>query len=57
MNKSLNANRLALNIDKINIIKFTTNNSLQYVSNIGYTGKYIEKSVNTKYLVLQIDNY
>jgi hypothetical protein len=54
MNKWFNANRLVLNIDKINTMKFTTNNSLQYFLNIGYIGKYKEESVNTKYLGLQI---
>jgi hypothetical protein len=48
MNKWFNANRLALNIDKTNIIKFTTNNSPQYVLNIEYSGRYIEESVNAK---------
>jgi hypothetical protein len=57
MNKWFNANRLALNIYKTNIMKFTTNNSPQYVLNIEYSGKYIEKSVNTKFLGLQIDNH
>jgi hypothetical protein len=49
MNKWFNANRLVLNIDETNIVKFTTNNSLQYVLNIGYNVKYVEESVNTKY--------
>jgi hypothetical protein len=43
-------------IDKINIMKFTTNSSPQYVLNIEYSGKYIEESVNTKFLGLQIAN-
>jgi hypothetical protein len=57
LNKWFNANRLALNIDKMKIMKFTTNNSPQYVLNIEYSGKYIEESVNTKFLGLQIDNH
>jgi hypothetical protein len=57
MKKWFNANRLALNRDKTNIIKFTTNNFQQYVLNIEYSGKYIEESVNTKFLGLQIDNH
>jgi hypothetical protein len=57
MNKWFNANRLALNIDKTNIMKFATNNSPQYVLNIEYSGKYIEESVNTRFLGLQIDNH
>jgi hypothetical protein len=43
-------NRLALNLDKTNIIKFTANNSPQYTLNIGYNGKCIEDPVNTKFL-------
>jgi hypothetical protein len=57
MNEWFNANRLALNTDKINIMKFTKTNSPQYISNICCNGKYIEESVNTKYLGLQIDNH
>jgi hypothetical protein len=57
MNKWFNANILALNLAKTNVMKFTTNNALQYVLNIGYNGKYIEESVNTKFLGLQIDSH
>jgi hypothetical protein len=49
-------NKLALNLDKTNIIKFITNNSPQYALSIGYNGKYIQESVNMKFLGLQIDN-
>jgi hypothetical protein len=38
MNKWFSANRLALNLDKTNVMKFTTYNSPQYVLNIGYNG-------------------
>jgi hypothetical protein len=38
-------------------MKFTTYNSPQYVLNIGYNGKYIEETVNTKFLGLQIDSH
>jgi hypothetical protein len=48
---------VALNLDKANIIKFITNNSPQYALSIGYKGKSIEGSVNTKFLGLQIDNH
>jgi hypothetical protein len=38
-------------------MKFTTNNVLQYILNIGYNKKYIEESVSTKFLGLQIDSH
>jgi hypothetical protein len=57
MNKWFSANRLALNLDKTNVMKFTTNNALKYVLNIGCNGKYIEESVNTKFLGMQIDSH
>jgi hypothetical protein len=55
--KWFSANKLALNLDKTNIIKFITNNLIQYKLNIGYNDKYIEKSVNTKLLGFKIDNH
>jgi hypothetical protein len=57
MSKWFAANKLALNIDKTNKIKFITNNSRQYSISIGYNDKCIEESVNTKFLGLQIDNH
>jgi hypothetical protein len=57
MSKWFAANKLALNLDKINIIKFLTNNSPQCPLSIGYNDKYIEESVHTKFLGLQIDNH
>jgi hypothetical protein len=36
---------------------FITNNSPQFALSIGYNGKYIEESANTKFLSLQIDNH
>jgi hypothetical protein len=57
MSKWFAANRLVLKEDKTNIIKFITNGSSQYALNIGCTGKYVEDSVNTKFLGLQIDNH
>jgi hypothetical protein len=47
---------LALNLDKTNI-KFVKNNSAQYPLCTGYDEKYIEESVNTKFLGLQTDNH
>jgi hypothetical protein len=55
MSKWFAANRLALNLDKTNIIKFAVNNSPQHALNIGYNGKFIEKSVNMKFLGFQIE--
>jgi hypothetical protein len=57
MSKWFAANRLTLNPDKTNIIKFTANNSPQHALNIGYNGKCTEESVNMKFLGLQIYNY
>jgi hypothetical protein len=55
MSKWFTANKLALNLDKKNIIKFITNNSPQCALSIGYNGKYMQESINTKFLGLQID--
>jgi hypothetical protein len=51
------SNKLALNLDETNIIKFITNKTPPYDLKMGYNGKYIEDSVNTKFLVLQIHNH
>jgi hypothetical protein len=56
MSKWFAANRLALNLDKTNIIKFIANNSPQHTLNIVYSGKCIEESVNTKFIGFQIHN-
>jgi hypothetical protein len=48
------ANNLALNLNTINIIKFIIKNSSHSTLNIGYKKKYIEESVNTNFLSLQI---
>jgi hypothetical protein len=53
----LTSNKLALNLDKTNIIKFITNKSQQYDLKTGNDEKYIEESINTKSLCLQIDNH
>jgi hypothetical protein len=46
-----------LNLDKTNIIKFTTINLPQCPLSIGYNDKYIEVSVHTKFLGLHIDSH
>jgi len=50
------ANTLVLNLDKTNIMKFITKNSSHSTLHIGYKEKYIEDTVNTKFLGSQIDN-
>jgi len=49
--------RLVLNLAKTNITKFIMSNSPHCVISIGYKEKYIEDTVNTKLLGLQIDNH
>jgi hypothetical protein len=56
ISKLFSANKLSLNLDKTNVIKFIMKNSPQYPLNIGYDDKYVEEAVNTKFLGLQIDN-
>jgi len=60
MMKWFAANKLVLKLDKkyiyLYIMKFITENSSHSTLHIGYKGKYIEDTVNTKYLGLQIVN-
>jgi hypothetical protein len=51
------ANKLVLNLDKTNTMKFIMNNSPCCALHIGYKEKYIEKMVKTKFLGLHIDNH
>jgi hypothetical protein len=55
--KWFTSNKLALNLDKTNVIKSITNNLPQYSLSIGYNEKYMEESLNSKFLGLQIDNH
>jgi hypothetical protein len=48
------ANKSVLNLDKTNIMKFMANNSSHSTLYIGYTEKYVEEMVNTKFLGLEI---
>jgi hypothetical protein len=48
---------LALNLAKMNIIKFIMNNSPQYPLSSDYIEKYVAESVNTKFTGLQIDDH
>jgi len=42
--------KLAVNLDKMDIVKFIMNNSLQYSRSVDNDGKHIEEFVNTKFL-------
>jgi hypothetical protein len=57
MSKWFTSNKLVLNLYKNNIIELLTNKLPQYDLIIGYDEKYIEDSINTKFLGLQIDNH
>jgi hypothetical protein len=57
MTKWFIANKLAINLGKINIIIFIPYNWPQYTLSIGHDEKYIEESVNTKFLGLKTDNH
>jgi hypothetical protein len=57
MGKWFAVNKLPLNLDKTNTIKFITYHSPQFPIGIGYEDKYIEESVYTKFLGLQIDSH
>jgi hypothetical protein len=52
MSKWCTANKLALHLDKTNLIKFVTNNFLQHALSIGYNGKCIEETESMKFLGL-----
>ena len=55
--KWIAANKLVLNLDKTNIMKFITKNSSHSTLHIGYKEKYIEEMVCTKFLGLETDNH
>jgi len=42
---------------KTNVIKFITKNLTHSAIHVGYKSKYIEETVHTKFLGLQIDNH
>jgi hypothetical protein len=56
MSKWFICNKLVLNLDKTNIIKFMTNH-YNYDLKIGYDEKCIKESKNTKFLGLQTHKY
>jgi len=51
------ADNLVLNLDKMNVMKFITKYSSHSTLLIGYKEKYVEETVNTKFLGLQVDNH
>ena len=57
MIKLFAANNLVFNLNKTNIKKFMTKNSAHSILHIGYKEKYIQETMNTKFLGLQIDNH
>jgi hypothetical protein len=57
MSKWFIANKLALHLDKTNILNLITKNSPQHALCAGYNAKYTEETVNMKFLGLQVDNY
>jgi hypothetical protein len=57
MSKWFAAIKLALNLDKTNIIKFTTINVPHWPLCIGYNDKYIEEIAQTQFLGSQIDSH
>ena len=52
MIKWFTASNLVVNLDKMNIMKFITKNSAHSTLHVGCKEKYIEKTVNTKFLGL-----
>jgi hypothetical protein len=56
MIKWLAASKLVLSLDKTNIRKFVSNDLSHCTLHVGYEEKYIEETVNTKFLGLQIDS-
>jgi hypothetical protein len=57
VSKWYTANKLALNLDKTNVIRFITNILPQYALNTGYDEKQYINSINTKFFNSQIDNH
>jgi hypothetical protein len=57
MIKCFATNKLVLNLDKTSVMKFITNYLWYSTLHIGYKGKYVEQTVNTEFLGLQIYNH
>jgi hypothetical protein len=56
LNKWIKANKLTLNFDKTNFMKFCTNNKAYFNLNMGYSDKSIEEVETTRFLCLQTGN-
>jgi hypothetical protein len=54
LNKLIKANKLTINFDKTNLMKFCTTNKNRVNLSIGYEDKRIEKVETTKFLGLQL---
>jgi hypothetical protein len=54
LKKRIKANKLTLNFDKTNFMKFCTNNKTGVNLNMGYDEKTIEEVETTKFLGLQV---
>jgi hypothetical protein len=57
MIKRFSANKLVLNLDETNKMKFVTKNSPHSTVRISYKKEFIEDTLNTIFLGLQIDNH
>jgi hypothetical protein len=57
MIKCFAANKLVLNMDKINIMIFIVKTASHSTLYVGYKEKVMQETVNTKFLGLQIDNH
>jgi hypothetical protein len=55
LSKWIEANKLALNLDKTNFMKFCTTNKNCVNPSIGYVDKTIEEVETAKFLGLQVD--
>jgi hypothetical protein len=51
------ANKLVLSLEKTNILESVMSNSPHCALTIGYKDKYIEETVNSKFLGLHTDNH
>jgi hypothetical protein len=56
LNKWFKVNKLTLNFDKTNLMKFCTTNKNCVNLSLGYEDKTIEEAETTKFLGLQTDN-
>jgi hypothetical protein len=51
------ANKLVLNVEKTIVMKFVTSNSPHCALTVGCKDKYIEETVNSKFLGLHVHNH